>query len=620
MHRMLTVMSHRGPDDSGIYVRRGTPSLILGHRRLSIFDPDHGHQPMTTPDGKLTVVFNGAIYNYLELRRELVARGHTLKTHCDTEIILYAYAEWGHGCTTRFRGMFAFALWDQERNRLFCARDRIGVKPFYFSVTDERLVFASEIKAIITSGLHDAQVDVNALQDYVTFHFCLGDKTLFRGIHKLKPGFYLVAEIERGRLLLNTSRYWDVSYTVDDEHDERFFRDKLASQLEESVTLHLRSDVPLGAQLSGGIDSSAIVCLAAPMFKDSAFKSFTGAFRGEQYDETRHAKTVSEFTQTENYQIYIPESGFSDVITDLIYYMDEPAAGPGLMPQYYVSKMAAEHVKVVLGGQGGDEVFIGYARYLVAYLEHCLKAAIFDNRDDVHGTASLASLAPNLTALQSYIPMLKNYFSAGVFGEACERYFRLIQRGDGVNSVYTDDVTATPYSSYEAYQEIFNRSDLGSIVNRMQYFDLKESLPALLHVEDRTSMAASIESRVPLLDHHLVEFTAAVPTSIKFANGRLRHLLRKTLRNRVPSSILDRKDKMGFPVPLQRWYRSSGRDFVRDTLFSDRARQRGIYNHDKIQHMLRREQVFGREIWGVLCLELWHQLFIDGDVNNRIGH
>lgn len=608
VERMKAAIQHRGPDDEGSYL---DGPVALGHRRLAIIDPEHGKQPMSTQDGQLTVVFNGAIYNYLELRRELISRGHPIHSFSDTEVLLYSYREWGEKCVERFHGMFAFAIWDRKNKILFCARDRIGIKPFYYYFDGQSFVFASEIKAILAAGYVTAATENQALQDYVTFQFCLGDKTLFKNIKKLEPGFQLTAKLDFGSVKIDIAQYWDLTFSIDGAHEEAYFVDRFASLLEDSIHQHLRSDVPLGAHLSGGIDSSAIVCLAAPILKGVSFKTFTGAFReGAQFDETAYAKLVAEFSGSEYQEIYIPGEDFATTLPKLIYHMDEPAAGPGLIPQYYVSKLAAEHVKVVLGGQGGDEIYLGYARYLIAYLEKCLHAGIYQTEQPY--AISLETIAQSLPLLQAYKPMLQHFWRDGLFAEDDQRYFRLVDRSDGLRDLFTPDVF-NGYSSFASYQEIFNRPNCSSLLNRMTYFDTKASLPALLQVEDRVSMAVSLESRVPLLDHRLIEFMASIPPNIKFSNGRTKHLFKTSLKNILPGPILERKDKMGFPVPLNQWLQGSSREFVSDILFSQRASQRGIYNIPQIEKIYNNEHQFGRVIWGLLCLELWHRIYIDGD-------
>lgn len=612
--RALDTIAHRGPDDYGIFTA-GRDKVVLGHRRLAIIDPEHGKQPMSTNDGEVTVVFNGAIYNYLELRRELIAKGHSIHSYSDTEVILYAYREWGERCVDRFLGMFAFAIWDASNRRLFCARDRIGIKPFYYYFDGKTLVFASEIKAILRTGLVSAESNGAGLQDYLTFQFCLDDKTLFKGIKKLEPGHSMVVQFNREEITLKTTQYWDLHYQIDEGHDEAWFIDHLAGLIEDATRMHLRADVPLGAHLSGGLDSSTVVCLAADLLKGERIKTFTGAFpEGPAFDETGYAKEVAAFAGTDYQQVYIQGSELHDVLPKLMYYMDEPLAGPGVIPQYYVSKLAAEHVKVVLGGQGGDELFIGYTRYLVAYLEKCLAGAIYETSDQQRYAVSLESIVPNLPLLQTYRPMLQGFWSKGLFDAPDKRYFSLVDRSEGMSHLFSGDVFSTGYSPFETFQKIFNRDELHSLINRMTYFDLKGSLPALLHVEDRTSMAASIESRVPLLDHRIVEFMATIPPNIKFAGGRMKHLFKEAVRNTVPRKIFERKDKMGFPTPLAQWTKGVARDFVRDILLSDRVRQRGIYNVSALERAIDSEREFGRVVWGLLCLELWHRIYIDGDM------
>jgi len=602
---------HRGPDGEGTYADPDVP-LVLGHRRLAIIDPEHGQQPMTTSDQMVTVAFNGAIYNYLELRRELISRGHHIHTYSDTEVILHAYTEWGEACVHKFNGMFAFAIWDRRNKKLFCARDRLGIKPFYYWCDGTRLVFASEIKAILASGIK-AESNSDGLQDYLTFQFCLGDKTLFKDIKKLEPGYAFSATLEQGKVALNVYQYWDVEYNIDEQHSEEWFVDHLSSLLEDSVRLRLRSDVPLGAHLSGGLDSSSIACMASSMLEGIPFKTFTGAFReGQQFDETRYAKMVSEVAGTEYHEVYPSGEEFMQILPKLMYHMDEPLAGPGLVPQYYVSKLASEHVKVALGGQGGDEIFVGYARYMVAYLEKCLSGAINQTQNQQKYAVSLDSIVPNLPVLQSYTPMLQNLWKDGLFGAQDERYFRLIDRTEGTQGLF-NPIGDGSYSPFASFQKVFNREGLHSMINRMTYFDLKASLPALLHVEDRTSMSVSLESRVPLLDYRIIELLATIPPNIKFSNGRMKHLFKQSVKSFVPEPVYNRKDKMGFPVPVQQWFGGVAKDFVHDVLLSQRTKERGLFQMHAVEAAVAGQGQYGRAVWGLICLELWHRIFIDGD-------
>jgi asparagine synthase (glutamine-hydrolysing) len=618
IERMKAAIVHRGPDDTGIYRDPNNLPIVFGHCRLAIIDPEHGQQPMTTSDKMVTVVFNGAIYNYLELRRELISLGHRIHTYSDTEVILHAYTEWGMACVNKFNGMFAFAVWDKRNHQLFCARDRLGIKPFYYFFNGKRLIFASEIKAILAEGSLLAESNQEALQDYLTFQFCLGDKTLFKDIKKLEPGYWLLANLNSDSIQLKIQQYWDIQYDIDEKQDEAYFVDRLSMLLEDSVRLRLRSDVPLGAHLSGGLDSSTVTCIATSQLGDTQFDTFTGGFReGKQFDETRYARLVSETAGTKYHEIYPSAKNFVQILPKLMYLMDEPVAGPGVFPQYYVSKLAAEHVKVVLGGQGGDEIFMGYARYLVAYLEQCLKGAISQTANQEKYAVSLESIVPNLPVLQTYQPMLQHFWREGLFENQDQRYFRLIDRSEGMRHLFSPDIFSTTYASFASFQQLFNREGLHSLINRMSYFDLKASLPALLHVEDRTSMAVSLESRVPLLDYRIVELIARIPPNTKFAGGRLKHLFKEAVRHRVPKEIYTRKDKMGFPVPLNQWFQGTTREFVADILLSDKARQRGLYNLPMVEQAINREHQFGRVVWGLLCLELWHRIFIDGYLSNN---
>ncbi|MBI4665142.1 MAG: asparagine synthase (glutamine-hydrolyzing) [Nitrospinae bacterium] len=611
VERMKTSMAHRGPDGEGIFADQGGLPAVLGHRRLAIIDPEHGAQPMTTPDGRFTVVFNGAIYNYLELRRELTQRGRHIQTYSDTEVLLHSYAEWGADCVHRLNGMFAFAVWDSMEGKLFLARDRLGIKPLYYFHDGHSFTFGSEIKAVLASGLVEARMNRKALSDYLTFQFFLEGKTLFENIRELAPGCSLTVKAG-GSVEISAKQYWDLQYEIEDGRDETYFADKLMSLIEDAVRLQLRSDVPLGAHLSGGMDSSLVVCVAASMLNGGAFHTFTGAFaEGKQFDETEYAKVAAEHAGVQYHEIFISGGLFPETLPKLMYYMDQPQAGPGLYPQYFVSKLAAEHVKVVLGGQGADELFIGYTRYLVAYLEKCLAGAIYETADNQKYAVSLESMVPNLPALRNYAPMLRGFFRDGLFEDSDKRYFKLISRDDGMRNLLAEEAVDADYSPFESYRKIFNRPGLHSLVNQMTYFDVKASLPALLHVEDRTSMSVSLESRVPLMDHRIAELMASIPPNIKFKGGRMKSIFKQAARNKMPGKILDRKDKMGFPVPLNHWIKSGSAEFVRDVLLSERTRSRGLFNVPRIEEAVTSQGEFGRVVWGLLCLELWCRIFID---------
>jgi asparagine synthase (glutamine-hydrolysing) len=625
---MMEVMAHRGPDDSGEWlaparVGGGPGRCALGHRRLAIIDPHGGRQPMSNDDGSVVLIFNGCIYNHLDLARHLRELGHRLHTSSDTEVILRAYEEWGPACVDRFNGMWALAIWDSRLERLFCSRDRVGIKPFYWAMEGGRFIFASEIKAILAARAHFGAVgpalDDDGLRQYLTFQFCLGETTMFAGVRRLEPGCNLVVEfasVANGGARPQISRYWALGFAVDESGDEAYFVDQTRWLFEDAIRLQLRSDVPLGAHLSGGLDSSAVVCAARKLLGAVPLKTFTGAFaEGPAFDETRYAREVAQHAGAECLEVWLGADQFAASIERIVWHMDEPAAGPGVFPQYWLSKLASEHVKVVLGGQGGDEIFIGYARYLVAYLEECLRGAIENTAHRGHYVATLETIVPSLPTLEQYVPMLRGFWRDGLFDEPASRYFRLMDRFADSRALLVPDVRPDHRRTYEEFRAIFDGSQAGSaraMINRILSFDLATHLQSLLHVEDRTSMAWGLESRVPLLDHRLIELVAAAPPVIKFKNGRLKHLFRQAVQNLVPSAIIDRRDKMGFPVPINQWMSGPLRGFMAEALLDRTSRERGLWEPAAIEAELRSERPFSRALWGALMLELWHRTFLDG--------
>jgi asparagine synthase (glutamine-hydrolysing) len=608
IRRMTECLHHRGPDDEGFH-RDG--SLALGHKRLSIIDlSDAGRQPMTNEDGRYWIVFNGEIYNYAELRQRLVAAGHRFRSHTDTEVILHQFEEEGPGCLARLNGMFAFALWDASERTLFAARDRFGVKPFYYAVRDGTFVFGSEIKALLVTSYVRSELNVEALADYVTFQFCLGDKTLFSDVSKLEPGCWLRVD---GTGRISTHQYWDIDFTVNTSRSDAEHVQKLTQLLTDAVRLELRADVPLGTHLSGGLDSTAVTAFAASL-TDSPIHTFSGGFLESGYDETPYARIAADAAGSIHHEVFATADEFVDLLPTLIYHMDEPAAGPGLFPQYCVARLASRHVKVVLGGQGGDEIFGGYTRYLIAYLEASLRGGILGTHEDEKYVVTFESILPNLTQLRGYEPLLKRFWRHGLFEEADRRYFDLIDRSEATRRLIRADVwrAADGYSPFDEFRAIFNDPNCHALINKMSRFDIKTLLPALLQVEDRTSMAVSLESRVPLLDHRIVELVASMPPKIKFKGGRSKHIFRRVLDGVVPDAIAARTDKMGFPVPLAIW--ASGgrvRELIGDTLLGPRTRQRGLFDVNGLESLIADEADYGRGAWGMLSLELWLRTFID---------
>lgn len=603
---MSRLIAHRGPDGDGHWISNDG-KVGLAHRRLAIIDlSPAGAQPMHAQNGTV-VTFNGEIYNYLELRAELAAHW-TFRSSSDTEVILAAYDRWGDDCASHLRGMFAFALWDGRRRRLFAARDRFGIKPLYYAECDGILHFASEAKALLPF-LPEIATDDEALAEYLTFQYTIGEKTLFKGVKGLLPGHTLV--VEDGAL--TTSRYWDVQYEVDWDHSPRYFENRFRELVADSMRMHLRADVPIGGYVSGGLDSSLVAILAAQA--DNANRdAFHGRFlEYPGYDESAHARTAAETAGMDLHIADMTAEDFRQHIGDVIYHLDFPVAGPGAFPQYMVSALAAKHLKVVLGGQGGDELLGGYARYLVAYFEQSIKAAIDGTYKNGNYLVTIESVLPNLGLLREYKPMIREFWREGLFDDLDRRYFRLVDRStDMVGEV--EWATLDKERVFEAFRTIFNNRDNvrhEAYFDKMTHFDFKCLLPALLHVEDRMSMAHGLESRVPFLDHPLVEFLATVPADVKFKGGQMKQLMKTVYKDVLPRSIVERRDKMGFPVPLKEWFEGPLKTFVGDIFAEQRRRHRPYLNSDVILSGFGNASRFSRKTWGLLSLELWHQRFHD---------
>lgn len=604
LEKMSTLIAHRGPDDDGIYIDQEN-KYGFAHRRLSIVDlTSNGHQPMKSPNGNW-IVYNGELYNYKELAIELGL--DKASSSSDTAVILAAYNHWGNDCVKRFRGMFSFAIWDDLKKLLFCARDHFGIKPFYYYESNDSIYFASEPKAIVPF-IEELRVNRKALKDYLVFQLYLSSKTLFDGVNELPPGHIMI--IKEGNK--KTHQYWNLEFNINHELTSEYCKKQIEELLVKSVKRHLIGDVPIGAYVSGGLDSSSIASIANKNLPQGELLGFTGMFSqyGENFDESNYAMLVADKNKFKLLTSDITSKDFVDSIEKVIYHLDSPVAGPGAFSQYMISKFASQHRKVVLGGQGGDEIFGGYTRYLVAYFEQCIKAAINGTSNNGNFVVTYESIIPNLVQLKQYQPMIKSFWKEGLFDDMYERYFRLVNRapslGDEINWEYIED-----YSAKQEYKSVFfgNNIDKGSYFDLMTNFDFRTLLPALLQVEDRMSMAHGLESRVPLLDFDLVEFSSTIPADIKFKNGNPKHIFKESLTKFLPNEIIYRKDKMGFPTPINQWFQSDLRDFVMDTFSSQKARQRDYIDNKKVVKQIDQEGIYSRKIWGLLSLELWHQQF-----------
>ncbi|MBF0507786.1 MAG: asparagine synthase (glutamine-hydrolyzing) [Deltaproteobacteria bacterium] len=608
VREMMRRQAHRGPDGQGLI---SGPGFCFGHRRLAVIDLTTGSQPMTSPDGRYALTYNGEIYNYIELREELLRAGTRFRTSSDTEVLLHLLIQKGDQAFNELNGMFAFAFIDRLTGVWLLARDLFGIKPLYYASIQDEIIFASEIKAILAHSLLPAAPDWSSLQQYLTFQFCLNGQTLFSGIRALEPGHYI-----RGRQgrITESGTYWEIDHSIDDSRPDEYWPDKLRAYLEDSVSLQLRSHVPVGAHLSGGLDSSAVAALAAKRL-DHPLPVFHGRFsEGAAYDESAYAQAVARFVGGEYHEVVPSAEDFVDWLPRLIYYLDEPVAGPGVFPQFMVSRLAAGRVKVVLGGQGGDEIFCGYARYLIAYLEQAMKAAIFDSQEEGAAAVSLVSLLPGLPLLKSYRGLMDSFWREGLFDDMAARYFKMIDRSPDLADLLTPDACHRMDRGriFADFCRVFNQPNTSSYINKMALFDLKTLLPALLQVEDRVSMAVSLESRVPLLDRRIVELMAAMPPALKFNGGAGKNIFKQAMADVLPRQVLHRQDKMGFPVPLKEWMtKGPVRDFVHDVLGSQSCRDRGLVQGPAVARLLDQESTFGRQLWGILCLELWHRQFID---------
>jgi asparagine synthase (glutamine-hydrolysing) len=602
-----SLISHRGPDGYGTWTNVDE-SVGLVHRRLAIIDlSEQAAQPMSG-HGDLTITYNGEIYNYKELREKAEQNGYQFQSHSDTETILSSYAQYGVEAPRHLRGMFAFALWDQPKQRLVLSRDRFGIKPLYYAIVDGLFIFASEAKALLPF-LPSISTDRDALAEYLTFQYSISDKTLFEGVHQVMPGHTFV--IEDGNITIE--KYWDIQYEVDYGKTQGFFVDRLRGLLADSIDVHLRSDVEVGSYLSGGVDSSLMAIMASNQ-TGAPLKGFHGRFlEYPGYDESSHAMDVANSLNGELFIADITADDFQENIRKVIYHLDFPVAGPGSFPQFMVSQLASQHLKVVLGGQGGDEIFGGYARYLVAYFEQCIKAAIDGTYKNGNYVVTLESIIPNLGILREYTPLIKEFWKDGLFGPLDQRFLRLIDRStDMQEEISWDDLDIE--GVYQRFYSIFNnRANVKkeAYFDSMTHFEFKTLLPALLQVEDRMSMAHGLESRVPLLDHPLIEFAATVPADVKFEGGQLKHLLKAAFADELPTGILNRRDKMGFPVPLKEWFGNELKDFVLETVANMKAKNREFVNTDAVLKNFGQSGQFSRKTWALLSLELWQQEFHD---------
>ena len=615
IERMTGAITHRGPDGRGLHL---DGNVGLGHVRLSIIDLSTGAQPMTNEDETVWIVFNGEIYNFAALRERLQGKGHVFRSHSDTEVIIHAYEEFGPDCVKELCGMFAFAIWDAKRKRLFVARDRVGIKPLYFCQTKDAFWFASEIKALITDPAVARDLNHQAIRTFLAFHYVPGLETMFRSVRKLLPGHYLL--VENGKTTFH--QYWDLHFTEDrwrQPFDESV--DELNSLLAEAVRDHMIADVPVGVLLSGGLDSSAVLSLAVKS-TGKKVSTFTVGFDGQQVvDERPFARTVAQQFGSDHHEISFTEQDFWNFLPGYIWHMEEPVCEPPAVALHFVSRLAREHVKVVLSGEGGDEAFGGYPNYPnTLRLQHAANLL----GPLARSVGSMTQWAGNLSGdarWQRYgyalgRPLADHYFSR----TSSPASFFNRSNGTLLSRALLGDTDAG--ASARLVQELAGNVSSQPLLNQMLYVDSKTWLPDDLLVKaDKITMANSLELRVPLLDHKLLEFAGSLSPECKVRGRETKRVLKAAFGKVLPPEIINRK-KAGFPVPYERWlsHRLSGP--VSDILLSDRAVSRNYFQKDQLSRLLQansRHGGFAREVFCLLTLELWHQCFADQPVEAMGG-
>ena len=620
LKKMRETLSHRGPDDAGQYLDE-TKRIGIAHRRLSIIDlSDAAHQPMADGAGEHSIAFNGEVYNFKEIRRELEANGHVFSSTSDTEVVLHAYIEWGAGCLERFNGMFAFAVLDRKRRKLFLARDRIGIKPLFYYADGTRFAFASEMKAILEAPGLTLDVSPESIEEYLTFLYIPAPATIFTQVRKLMPGCFLELDLDGAEPAgsFRTARYWDFNDMLADSAKLDITEDEAAARLKEllsdSVRLRMIADVPLGAFLSGGVDSSAIVAMMA-QHAAGRVQTFAIAFEEAAFDESHHARAVAAHLGTEHREFTVqPEA--MDVMEKLVRHLDEPFADSSALPTYFVSKLTREHVTVALSGDGGDEVWAGYTRYLGEKLSNLYRRLPAFLRKKflyriVKHFPRLGGLAYKLNRLTKVLEDAELESPLRYASKAST--FTAAERAGLFTPEFKERLGG--FDVYGQLLALFKKVDSRDFLDTITYADTTFYLPNdMLTKVDRMSMAPSLEVRVPFLDHRMVEFAARVSHAQKLKGFRLKHLLKKAMRPHLPPAIL-RRGKQGFGVPIAAWFKGSLADYARDILLGARATARGYFDAKAVGSMLDRHKAGGADlssrIWAMLMFELWHRSFID---------
>ena len=608
VRQMCGLIAHRGPDSEGVHL---DGAVGMGVRRLSIIDVAGGQQPMCNEDGSIWIVYNGEIYNFQELAAELEAAGHRFGTRCDTEVVLHLYEQMGERCVTRLNGMFAFAIWDSKQRRLVLGRDRLGKKPIHYAMRPGHFIFGSEIEALLADRTLERRINFTALQQYLSLWYVPSPLTMFEGIFKLPPAHTLVLQDGQVRL----ERYWDVDYSQKLQLSEPEWMERINALLADAVRIRLMSEVPLGALLSGGIDSAAVVALMAK-FSAQPVKTFSIGFTQDSFNELPYARRFAELLGTEHYE-EIVEPDAATLLPELVRHYGEPFGDDSCIPTYCVSKMARKHVTVALGGDGGDECFGGYprlARYMTFSPTHSLRGLVVSNARRVAGSAQPVQALLDGGRWHGFWSELK--FRSAEIADPVTRYAHewvVWKNGSGhpLTARAAQAVGRRPLAPlYAAWEHGRGLEPM----DRLLYLELMTYLPDDLQVKiDRASMAASLEVRAPFLDYRLVELSASMPPALKLCGGQTKVLLRKALRGLVPDDILGRS-KAGFSVPIKQWLANELRPMVQDLLLSPTFAQRGVFEPAVVKKMLAAETAgkgdYSRHLWLLLNFEIWAREFL----------
>jgi asparagine synthase (glutamine-hydrolysing) len=608
IHRMNETIVHRGPDDEGIFVG---PGIGLGFRRLSIIDLSGGHQPISNEDGSIWVMLNGEIYNYPELRKEMLEKGHTLATRSDTETIVHLYEEHGEDCFARLRGMFSVIIWDSTRRKLLMARDRLGKKPLFYSADAKRILFGSELKCLLAGDSLDRDMDPQALCDYFSFGYIPAPKTIYRSVRKVLPGHYIVVS---GDGSLREQSYWKLSFRETEDLSEVDWCERLRQELCEATRIRLMSDVPLGAFLSGGLDSSAVVATMARLMNRPVTTCSIG-FEVPEFDESKYARQVAEQFHTQHHEQVVQPDALA-IVDKLAWHYDEPFADSSAIPTYYVSGVARKYVTVALGGDGGDESFAGYRRYQFDVMENRVRARVPAGiRSGVFGPLGrwypALAWAPRIFRAKATFQSLSRNPLEGYFNSIS--IFRPGEKSELFQQDFRNRLAG--YDSIDVLRHHYDRSDTEDPLSRIQYVDIKTYLPDdILTKVDRASMAVSLEVRAPLLDHRLMEMVARMPSSLKLRGREGKYIFKKAMEPTLPNDILYRR-KQGFAVPLAHWFRDELKEMAHEAIFGVND---GILDPKYLGKIWAEHQrgTFDRSayLWSVLMFRKWQKGFAAGAI------